>query len=332
MLKRKCKPCGKYVNHENINLVAIETPLGKYTPLTSYITGLIPYSSDVWKVFEDQYDLIHYHNVSLFGPQIFKMGKAPKIYTAHDHWLICPFNDFYTWKKICKGPGRMKCQACLLSNKRPPQLWRLYGLRMKMDKIILPSNYLKNTLEKHGFKGNFTVIQNFVPDAPHVKAQKKGYYFFAGQLEEKKGIVELMNVFKGTGQKLIIAGTGSLKNKVVKECNGNISYAGFLSYEEIYKHYAEAKAFILPSQCPENAPLTILEAMSVGTPSISSDRGGSPEMVGKLSKSLIFHDFAELKVKIENFKGMNPKKVRKVFDDNYNVKAYVKRYLELVRQ
>ena len=38
-----------------------------------------------------KYDVIHYHNISLVGgPDILRMGQAIKLYTAHEHWLVCP--------------------------------------------------------------------------------------------------------------------------------------------------------------------------------------------------------------------------------------------------
>ncbi len=37
------------------------------------------------------FDVIHYHNVSqVGGPGVWALGEAIKLYTAHEHWLVCP--------------------------------------------------------------------------------------------------------------------------------------------------------------------------------------------------------------------------------------------------
>lgn len=62
-----------------------------------------------------------------------------------------------------------------------------------------------------------------------------------------------------------------------------------------------AKALIIPSICPENCPLIALEAISVGTLVIASNKGGLPEIVRNIDDELIFNLYEELKQIIKNF-------------------------------
>ena len=294
-LKRKHEPIANdYKNHENIHLHDVKTPFGKISPLYSYTSGFLPFKREAMKVFCQKYDLIHYHNVSLLGPKVFDYGNSQKIYTAHDHWLVCPLNDFFRDGKVCdKSISPMTCSMCLLQNKRPIQLWRHSNMLRKcmgnIKLIISPSNYLKNFLIQNGIANPIAVLPNFVSHPPKYIEKVDGleqdnYFFYAGMLEEIKGIRNLLRAFEDCeDKKLVIAGRGSLEKyvKLVISRNGfkNIKYAGWLDSARIYAYYKNALAFILPSICPENHPLTILEALSVGTPSIGSNICGIPEII-----------------------------------------------------
>ena len=132
-LKRKHSPnSSNYLNHKNVHLHELKTPWGKVSPLYTYVFGELPFKKEVLDLFNQEFDVIHYHNISLLGPQILKYGKAKKIYTAHDHWLICPYNDFFANGKICSQRiNPFNCSICLMKNKRPAQIWRHSKVLMK---------------------------------------------------------------------------------------------------------------------------------------------------------------------------------------------------------
>jgi len=326
-LKRNGKPKKNYVNHENVILHRIDTPLGRLTPLTTYMTGKIPFKAKLQKIFEQDFDIIHYHNVSLFGPDIFKMGKGLKLYTAHDHWLVCAYNDMYNGTEVCKVP-RM-CPLCLARNIRPPQLWRGKEIDLSMiNKIIAPSRYIQRFLKKH-CSVDSVLIPNFVPGPPEVTGTQGDYFLYAGMLEDIKGIRELVQVFRETGKNLVIAGDGSLKGFVESVQDENIKYVGFLGKKELYSYYKHAKAFVLASNCPENSPLTLLEAMSVGTPAVGKRIGGIPEIIEKVDKSLCFENMEELKLILHDFKKPDID-IRAVWKQNYSKDTYIKKYLKLI--
>jgi len=328
-LKRNGRPKKNYVNHKNVKLHPITTPIGRLTPLLTYITGMIPYKQQL-DVFDQEFDVIHYHNVSLFGPEIFKFGKGKKIYTAHDHWLVCPYNDMFNGKSVCLQPAN--CNLCLAKNKRPPQLWRNGGIDMSMiDQIIAPSKYISGFLKQYNIKNGIVIIPNFVPDPPSDMQiiPEDDFFLYAGMLEDIKGIKQLIEAFKIAKQKLIIAGSGSLKSYVQAKQDDRIKYVGFLGKNELYAYYQRAKAFVLASTCPENSPLTMLEAMSVGTPAIGRRIGGIPEIVEKIDAKLCFSDTSELPNMIKIFTPVK-KDIRAVFQKNYSRESYIKKYLDTI--
>src|SRR5262249_30702080 len=74
-----------------------------------------------------QLDVINFHNISLgFGPGVLSYGAAAKLYTAHEHWLVCPSHVLWRHnRELCDG---RQCLRCVVAFRRPPQLWRSSGL------------------------------------------------------------------------------------------------------------------------------------------------------------------------------------------------------------
>jgi len=338
-LIRKKKRKIRYPNHENVHLHPISAKIGRFDPLLSYITGI---STDkrVKEIISRKYDIIHYHNISLFGPRVLKYGTSKKIYTCHDHWLVCPFNDMIHDNEPCKSPGKLKCPVCLIKNRRPPQLWRNQPVLKKNLKeislIITPSEYMKNFLRRHEIKNRITVLPNFVKLPNNdIKNTENDFFLFVGMLEELKGIKRLLEAFNGLSQKLIIVGEGSLKRYVEKEISSmdNITYLGYLHPEKLYPLFKNANALILPSICNENNPLTILEAMSVGTPAIGSDTGGIPELINKIDRNLVFSDITGLIKRIESFdkKRYDSDEIINLQREQYSPKGFLKKYMEIIK-
>jgi len=351
-LKRKHKPnSSNYLNHKNVHLHELKTPAGKYSLLYTYMFGVLPFKKDVLELFNQEFDVIHYHNISLLGPKIMQYGNAKKIYTAHDHWLVCPLNDFFANGNICtKRTTPTNCSLCLMKNKRPAQAWRYSEILKKslknIDLIISPSEYLKKFLIKNSINIPVLVLPNFISPPPKIieKSQlleKDSYFFYAGMLEEIKGINNLLKAFKDSDKGLIIAGKGQLekhvKNFISKhKLKHRIIYVGWLEGDEIYSYYKNALAFILPSLCPENSPLTILEAMSVGTPSIGSKIGGIPEIVKKIDQDLIFNynDTLGLKEKVVNFdkNKYDENIIKDTYQKHYSPDSYIENYLKIINE
>ncbi|MCB9362666.1 glycosyltransferase [Candidatus Woesearchaeota archaeon] len=335
LIRDRKRSSGVYPNSRNVTVHWIDSPWGRLAPLTAYTTTALLDLPRIKKVLSQRWDLIHYHNLSLFGPRVMRLGNAKKIMTAHDHWLICPMNNYLRKGKVCStGPGIRHCTGCLLEYHRPPQFWRATSMLKDalehIDRIITPSAYLKDFLRSQGIDRPMSTIPNTVPANVTNKAvQKEEFFLFVGMLERPKGIEMLIETFKALPQKrLIILGDGSLKH-LMQNLPENIVYKGYLSGQELSNHYAKAQALILPSICPENCPLTVLEAMSQGTPSIVSDLGGSKELV---TKEQVFRagDTASLTKKIMEYRSPGRKKTIDTFK-RFNEENYIRLYEKLLK-
>ena len=92
----------EFQEHPNVITHGLISGYKWLSPLLTHQTGQ-PYlkRGPIREVLNSKpYDVIHFHNISLFGPHILSLqdqgGRAVKIYTTHEHWLICPTNVL--WK------------------------------------------------------------------------------------------------------------------------------------------------------------------------------------------------------------------------------------------
>ena len=169
----KCEPETTFVNHPNVTVHSLRSRLGILSPLIAQQTGNPwPKTSKILEVFySKKFDVIHYHNVSLFGPGVLRLQPDYrdyiKLYTAHEHWLVCPMHVL--WKnnqRVCDKP---ECLRCTLQFRRPPQLWRYTRLLQKceraVDAFISPSFFSRRMHQQRGFAPAMTVLPHFVPEA-----------------------------------------------------------------------------------------------------------------------------------------------------------------------
>lgn len=130
---------------------------------------------------------------------------------------------------------------------------------------------------------------------------KKGLIFlFVGQIVERKGIGLLLQAWgkhhkNHPEDKLLIVGSGNqleeFRSKYTNE--SSIHLLGRVEYETVYKFYAIADVFILPT-IEDNWSLVVPEAMACGLPIATSIYNGCyPELVHKDENGITFDPYKE---------------------------------------
>lgn len=112
--------------------------------------------------------------------------------------------------------------------------------------------------------------------------------FYAGTISETKGVGDLIDACrilrdKGLEVTLRLAGKGGsycdkLKQGLDSEDAKWCEFLGKLSREEVYKQYHAASVCCFPSWW-ENMPMVVLESMSLGSIVVSTDAGGTKEII-----------------------------------------------------
>jgi glycosyltransferase involved in cell wall biosynthesis len=78
-------------DHPNVTVHGLKSPVGFLSPRGTQQTGWPVFkSSQLKSILEKPFDVIHFHNISLVGgPKVLEYGRAVKLYTLHEYWLIC---------------------------------------------------------------------------------------------------------------------------------------------------------------------------------------------------------------------------------------------------
>ena len=288
-------------------------------------------------------DVLHHHNISLLGLDVLeRRSRTRALYTAHDYWVRCPRSDLFKYGKYpCDAPT---CLRCELVSRRPPQLWR-YGSGgrglLGVDCAIAPSQFMARAIQS-SVRCPVVHIPNFAPDAdpsrvPHAPGDS---FLFAGVLEMHKGISELAAACLRRSFPLRVVGRGSLSDsltEIARRRPNGMHIEGWLPRERLFGLYRTAKALIIPSLSPENAPLTAVEALSCGTPLLVARRGGLPELLHDGATGLSFEPDPEGIVDaVERFERLeNPSSLRAgarwAYERYHTPDGYLQRYLDVAR-
>jgi len=324
------------LKHGRVQVHSLESPYGRLTPLKAYAFGNSSYVLKQYRKLVDEVNpnVVHHHNISLLGHGLFqKLAEYRQMYTAHDYWLACQRNDMMRKGRLCK---ERRCKSCVISSGRPPQFWRSKLNTKELDCVICPSGFMQEQLK--GIVNNTTVLPNFVPDPPEkiVNSGKSDFFLFIGVMEPHKGVMELLDAFTHNKETLLIIGNGSLANEITRRIRDEnlsprIQYLGWV--RDKWSYVRDANAVLIPSLWPENCPLVALEAMSLGTPVICSDMGGTKEVVGKISEKLVI-PVGDLGTRLATIDRPNIPRdtIIRVFQDNFSTKRYLKKYLELASE
>lgn len=107
--------------------------------------------------------------------------------------------------------------------------------------------------------------------------KEKDFFLSFGAITPYKKIDLLVDCFNENGEKLIVIGNGSEKDKLIKKSNKNIIFKGFLEEPELEYYIQKSKALIFPGE--EDFGMIPLEVMSYGIPVIAFKKGGALETV-----------------------------------------------------
>jgi glycosyltransferase involved in cell wall biosynthesis len=117
-----------------------------------------------------------------------------------------------------------------------------------------------------------------LPDLP----QK--YILYFGRLSGEKGLFTLLAALRQChGVHLVMAGEGPERERLENYVRANklsVVFMGYVRRPALDGVIARARAVVLPSESPENAPFTVIEAAALGVPVIVSNMGGLPELAG----------------------------------------------------
>ena len=247
---------------------------------------------------------IHGDMNDLYDPKSeLKWSRFPSIYFILEKFLIHKLNKI----NIVSESGVNSCKQ-----RYPALQERISFMPTWVDKeIFYPYSANNKLLKKHKFLNSL----NYPADS--------ALFLFAGRLERSKDTILLLKVFKYLNKKiprsrLIIAGTGSLEDSILKliedhELQRMVHLAGAVDHKTLSNIMRICDVFLLTSAF-EGMPRSVLEALACGLPVVTTNAGEVNKIVrnnfsGFISENRDPEMISDLAIKIlrhrENFKAEN---------------------------
>ena len=256
-------------------------------------------------------DLAHVHNVfPMLSPSVYSClrdNSVPVVQTIHNYRFLCPNGLFYVNGRVCQAcQDRSYWEAvknrCVHKSMATSALyaaaiawgWRGGAFLSCIDRYIALNTFTAGNLLTGGVpKKKIHICGNFVNDFADAPAAKRHYALYLGRLSSEKGLSTLLAAARLVPElPLKIAGTGPLEadlRRAVSEPRMNhVELVGHVTGGGKRRFIAEALCTIVPSECHENFPLSLVESLALGTPVIASRMGGLPDLIEHGRTGLLF--------------------------------------------
>ena len=236
-------------------------------------------------------DIIHVQHPFIMGARAVSVSKEfniPIAFTNHTQ-----YDQYLHYIPLLNAKTSMK----ILLN-------YLHGFTKKLDLIIAPAKGIKNKLESFGVKTPIEIVPNgidtkkfnAVTSSKEINIIRKKLLIdpdykiliYTGRIAEEKNLTFLLKCFQKLIVErpktfLILAGGGLEIEKFKKmiidlKLTKNACITGFISYDEVAK-YLDASDMYVTCSKSEVHPLTLLEAMASGLPSVIVKAPGTGDII-----------------------------------------------------
>lgn len=295
-------------------------------------------------------DVVHLHNIhSYISPIVAKIAKefgCRVVWTLHDYKLICPSYTCLRDGKPCEACSNNKVGVlkyrCMKGSLAASVLaymeamkWNRDWLERYVDAFVCPSSFMARKMGQAGFdKSKLHVVCNFIDSikletlSEAGTAERESYYLYVGRLSKEKGVETLLKVAANLPYKLKIAGGGPLLDGLRKQFEEyeHIEFLGHQNAVQVARLLSKAVASVVPSECYENNPLSVIESLCAGTPVVGANIGGIPELIND-SNGVIFEscNIASLEESIKSVfeREWNYEKIGDISRKSFSSKKYM---------
>jgi len=269
-------------------------------------------------------DIVHLNNFAhQISPSILdeiKKHDIPTVMTMRDYKMVCPSYSMLAKGKFCERCAHGRYRYCAFYRCTKGSLFKslvnvaemvlhhdILHIYDKIDLYVSPSRFLMNKVKEMGLKGDVLWLPNCVDMAdfkPSYNSQENSMVY-VGRLSSEKGIETLIEASKGLGVRLKIIGDGPLKGHLEDICRKDnilhVDFLGYLTGDALLNEIRNSMFLVIPSECYENNPRSVIEAFALGKPVVGARIGGIPELVKDWETGLTFTsgDAVDLNSKIK---------------------------------
>lgn len=267
--------------------------------------------------------VVHVHGWSkALSPSIgwaLRRAGLPVLHTLHEYYLACPNGGFYDYGAARNCDYEAMSIGCIAHNcdsrsygrklmrvGRHALMRYASGLYETARHVIAISKLQREVIAPYLPK-DATVYEVGnpidVPDLGPKGGESLGDFLFVGRLSAEKGPRLFAQAAMLAGVEAVFLGDGPERASLEEEFPQAI-FLGWRSAEEVRALLREARALVFPSIWYEGQPLSVYEALALGTPVIVSDICAGREAVADGETGLWFKsaDAASLAAAIERLR------------------------------
>ena len=359
---------GRYINKSSIKSIRVSSKIDNYIHAfvgeflrLHGLGSFISTCNFIRKIKRIQPDIIHLHNIHGYYinyPLLFKfLAKydRPVVWTLHDCWTLtghCTHFENYgceKWKTECYDCPLLMAQyksRVFDFSRYNYRLKKKYFNQVKNLTVVPVSKWLEGKVMSSHLKKNDTqVIRNGIDlnvfsirqtdlkrslglsDRPIILGVASGW-------GKEKGIGEFIQLSQRGKYHVIIVGVSQkLKKDLPQEL---IAIERTHSQAELADYYNIADVFVNPTY-NDTLPTVNMEALACGTPVVTYNTGGSPELIDDTTGVVVPRgDTSALEQAIdkviEKGKGIYSFNCRKRAEENYNKEERFTDYIDLYKK
>lgn len=156
----------------------------------------------------------------------------------------------------------------------------------RVDRYVANSRTVADRIGRYYHRDADVVFPPVEVDAFAVSKDVGDHYLLAGELVAYKRPDLAVRAFNAMGRKLVVVGGGEMLPAIRAMAGPTVTVLGPQPFEELRRHYAQAKALIFPGE--EDFGMVPVEAMASGRPVLAYRKGGATETVVEDVTGLFF--------------------------------------------
>lgn len=216
----------------------------------------------------------------------------------------------------------------------------LWGERLSQGTLHF-SGLSRHIIRPYAGRDNWHVVYNGVPVATYRfrnEVSDDAPLMFLGRVVEVKGTHLAIQVARGSGRALVIAGNVPevpehqkyFEEQIAPHVDGKrIQYVGPVTDIQKNELLGRAAALLMPVLWEEPFGIVMAEALACGTPVIGLNRGAIPEVIESSVTGFVCESVEEMVVAVGRIKEIERKRCRQVMEERFSDRAIVDSYADL---